>query len=83
MKVADSMRTRSILFNVTTLREQLEVLTVQDIVEIMQALRTPYVHPGSKRAHLNTLKGLFAELAVYLQHHQGGISQLHIHALLD
>ena len=66
MKVADSMRTRSILFCVTSLREELGVLTVQHIAEVMQALRTPHVHPSSVRGHLNTLMGLFAELAANL-----------------
>ena len=67
MKVDNSMRTRSILYIVTALREELGTLTIQDSQELLQALRVPYVYPESVRAHLNTLKGLFAELAANQQ----------------
>ena len=67
MEVEHSMRTRSILYIVTTLRAELGVLTIPDIEELKQALRVPYVHPESVRVHINTLKRLFAELTINLQ----------------
>ena len=54
-----SLQTRSILFIVTTLREDLEVFTIQDIQELKQAFRVSHMAPQSVM-HISTLSRYYS-----------------------